>query len=159
MLSPRNRMRHSTEFGSVMRSGRRASREALGVIYLAPAHPTGTDDAEPPRIGFVVSKAVGGAVVRKRVQRRLRHLMRARTGILPNGSLLVVRAKPLAAQLRQEDLAVQLDSAIATAQRPRGASRRRRGRGGPEPASVGPMRSEADGTRHPDKGAERWTNR
>lgn len=159
MLSPRNRMRHSTEFGSVMRSGRRASRDALGVIYLAPEHPRHTDDAEPPRVGFIVSKAVGGAVVRKRVQRRLRHLMRERLGLLPNGSLLVVRAKPLAAQLRQEDLAVQLDSAIAAAQRPRGAARGRRGRGGRGPAADGPRRSGTDGNRRPDEGAERWTSR
>ncbi|MBR8741380.1 ribonuclease P protein component [Nocardiopsis sp. MG754419] len=159
MLSPRNRMRHSSEFGSVMRSGRRASRDALGVVYLAPKPAATTDTAEPPRVGFVVSKAVGGAVVRKRVQRRLRHVMRARLGVLPNGSLLVVRAKPLAAQLRQGDLAVQLDSAIAAAQRPRGASRRRTGRGGQGTSTGRPAESGTDGNRRPDEGAERWTSR
>ncbi|MEU3307873.1 ribonuclease P protein component [Nocardiopsis sp. NPDC006832] len=162
MLSPRNRMRHSTEFGSVMRSGRRASSDALGVVYLAPKRSdfAGTSErTDPPRIGFVVSKAVGGAVVRKRVQRRLRHLMRERLGVLPNGSLLVVRAKPLAAQLRQEDLAVRLDSAIAAAQRPRGASRGRGGRGGRKPATSAPAISGTDGNRRPDEGAERWTSR
>lgn len=157
MLSPRNRMRHSSEFGSVMRSGRRASRDALGVVYLAPKKET--DAADPPRIGFVVSKAVGGAVVRKRVQRRLRHLMRARSEFLPNGSLLVVRARPSDAHLRQEELAVQLDSAIAAARRPRGASRRRRGRGGDEPAPTEATKSGTDGNRRPDEGAERWTSR
>lgn len=160
MLSPENRMRHSAEFGTVMRSGRRSSRDALGVIYLAPRKPSGdpdqTDAAAPPRVGFVVSKAVGGAVVRKRVQRRLRHLMRSRLAVLPNGSLLVVRAKPSAATLRQEDLAVQLDSAIAAAQRPRGADKRRRGRGGQRPEPVGSAKSEADGDRRPEQGAERW---
>ena len=30
----------------------------------------------PARVGFVVSKAVGNAVIRNRVKRRLRHLMR-----------------------------------------------------------------------------------
>lgn len=162
MLSPRNRMRHSAEFGSVMRSGRRASSDALGVVYLAPNRPDAveiSEQADPPRIGFVVSKAVGGAVVRKRVQRRLRHLMRERLGILPNGSLLVVRAKPLAAQLRQEDLAVRLDNAIAAAQRPRGASRGRGGRGGRKPAKSDPAISGTDGNRRPDEGAERWTSR
>ncbi|MGW5876595.1 ribonuclease P protein component [Nocardiopsis terrae] len=158
MLSPENRMRHSAEFGTVMRSGRRASREALGVIYLAPRQPSDqdTDAAAPPRVGFVVSKAVGGAVVRKRVQRRLRHLMRARLAVLPNGSLLVVRAKPSAANMRQQDLAVQLDSAIAATQRPRGAAKRRRGRGGPRPEPAESARSEADGDRRPPMGGERW---
>lgn len=161
MLSPENRMRRSAEFGTVMRSGRRASRDALGVVYLAPRQPTDsstdTDAPAPPRVGFVVSKAVGGAVVRKRVQRRLRHVVRARLADLPNGSLLVVRAKPSAASLRQEELAVQLDSAIAAAQRPRGAAKRRRGRGGTRPEPVGSAKSEADGDRRPQEGGERWT--
>ena len=160
MLSPENRMRHSAEFGTVMRSGRRASRDALGVVYLAPPQApdsdTDTDAPASPRVGFVVSKSVGGAVVRKRVQRRLRHLMRARLGVLPNGSLLVVRAKPSAATMRQGELAVQLDSAIAAAQRPRGAAKRRRGRGGSRPDPVESAKSEADGDRRPQEGGERW---
>ena len=160
MLSPENRMRHSAEFGTVMRSGRRASRDALGVVYLVPRQSpdssTDTDAPAPPRVGFVVSKAVGGAVVRKRVQRRLRHLMRARLAVLPNGSLLVVRAKPPAATMRQEDLAVQLDSAIAAAQRPKGTAKRRRGRGGPRPEPVESAKSEAGGDRRPTEDGERW---
>jgi ribonuclease P protein component len=158
MLSPKNRMRRSAEFGSVMRSGRRASRDAVGVVYLQPP-PEAADSAEPPRVGFVVSKSVGGAVTRKRVQRRLRHVMRSRLAVLPNGSLLVVRAKPAAADTRQQDLATQLDSAIAAAMRPRGTSRRRRGHGGSPPSAAEPARSETTGDRRPDKGGERWTNR
>ncbi|MEV6820709.1 ribonuclease P protein component [Nocardiopsis akebiae] len=155
MLSPRNRMRHSAEFGSVMRSGRRASRDCLGAVYLPP--PSGVADADPPRVGFVVSKAVGGAVVRKRVQRRLRHLMRSRLAVLPNGSLLVVRARPAAATARHEDLAAQLDSAIAAAMRPRGtSSRRRSGRGRPRPPAADPAVRETAGNRRPDEGGERW---
>src|SRR5699024_7281572 len=96
--------------------------------YLAPRPGTGKEP-EPPRVGFIVSKAVGGAVVRNRVQRRLRHMMRPRLGDLPNGSLLVVRAKPGAATARFEELDAQLESAIASVMRPKGASRRRRGRG------------------------------
>lgn len=148
MLSPRNRMRHSAEFGSVMRRGRRSSQDSLGVVYLAPRSPE--ERADPPRVGFVVSKAVGGAVVRKRVQRRLRHLVRSRLALLPNGSLLVVRAKPTAATTRYEELGAQLDNAIAAATRP---PRRRSGRGRPRTA---PARSEATGNRRPDGGAERW---
>ncbi|MBV2364097.1 ribonuclease P protein component [Streptomonospora nanhaiensis] len=134
MLSPQNRMRHSAEFGRVLRSGRRAGREALSVAYLAP----GPGPHAPPRVGFAVSRAVGNAVVRKRVQRRLRHLMRARLGALPDGSLLVVRAKPLAASLGHDSLAAQLDGAIASAMRPRNATRRRKGPDTPpEPRSGG----------------------
>jgi len=160
MLSPKNRMRHSSEFGSVMRSGKRSSRETLGVVYLSPAvdDPGSGTDPEPPRVGFVVSKAVGGAVVRKRVQRRLRHLMRSRLVDLPDGSLLVVRAKPSSATARNEELAVQLDSAIAAAKRPKSASRRRRGRGRTRPPE-GPANGEAEGNRRPEAAGERWASR
>ena len=52
--------------------------------------------APQSRVGFVVSKAVGGAVVRNRVKRRLRHLVAAE---LPGTSAprdVVVRALPAA---------------------------------------------------------------
>lgn len=130
MLSPGNRMRRSAEFGRTMRRGRRSGRDALGVVLLT-ARPDDPGAGDAPRVGFTVSKAVGTAVVRKRVQRRLRHLMRDRIGDLPAGSLLVVRAKPLAAHVGYDTLAEQLDAALAAVRRPRsGATRRRKGRGG-----------------------------
>ncbi|WP_017609416.1 ribonuclease P protein component [Nocardiopsis xinjiangensis] len=160
MLSPRNRMRHSSEFGSVMRSGRRSSRDTLGVVYLPPpaVGPRSGEDPDPPRIGFIVSKAVGGAVVRKRVQRRLRHLMRSRLSDLPDGSLLVVRAKPSSSTARNEELAAQLDSAIAAAKRPKSASRRRRGRDRTRPPAD-PANGGTEGNRRPEADGERWTSR
>jgi ribonuclease P protein component len=63
----------------------------------------------------VVSKAVGGAVVRNRVKRRLRHLVRARIGALPAGAMLVVRALPAAAGRTYDELGVDLDGALARA--------------------------------------------
>ncbi|GAB2593673.1 hypothetical protein GCM10009593_38000 [Microlunatus antarcticus] len=47
-------------------------------------------------MGFVVSKAVGGAVVRNRVKRRLRHLVAAQLVGSPTGLDVVVRALPAA---------------------------------------------------------------
>jgi len=64
------------------------------------------------RAGFVVSKAVGGAVVRNKVKRRLRHLMRDRIAQLPPGSLVVVRALPGAGDADQAQLARDLDAAL-----------------------------------------------
>jgi ribonuclease P protein component len=62
----------------------------------------------------VVSRAVGGAVVRNKVRRRLRELVRSRLNSLPAGSLLVVRANPRAATARQSELAAELDLVIDT---------------------------------------------
>ncbi|GHC76069.1 hypothetical protein GCM10010349_55800 [Streptomyces flavofungini] len=66
----------------------------------------------PTRAGFVVSKAVGGAVVRTTVKRRLRHLMRDRLASLPPGSLVVVRALPGAGDADHAQLARDLDAAL-----------------------------------------------
>jgi ribonuclease P protein component len=151
MLSSRNRMRRGSEFSTVMRSGRRASRDAIGVVYLAPPADAAEagGKADPPRVGFVVGKSVGIAVVRKRVQRRLRHVMRSKVATLPDGSLLVVRAKPSAATARQTELAAQIDSALAAATRPR------RGRDGRRGRDARRDRGGRDSHRDPGTGASR----
>jgi ribonuclease P protein component len=66
-------------------------------------------NAAVPKVGLVVSRAVGSAVVRNRAKRRLRELMRRRIAWLPEGCLLVLRAHPAAADARQADLAADLD--------------------------------------------------
>jgi ribonuclease P protein component len=80
--------------------------------------PAGSYDL-PARAGFVVSKAVGPAVVRNTVRRRLRHLVRDRVTELPAGSTLVVRALPAAAATPYPALAADLDAALAAARGPR----------------------------------------
>ena len=106
MLNGRNRLRSSKDFGAVVRQGRRCGRTTL-VVHLLGAGQQG-----PPRVGFVVSKAVGGAVVRNTVTRRLRAAVRDRLGELPPGSLLVVRALPAAATAGYAELVVDLDGAL-----------------------------------------------
>ena len=115
MLPAAARMRRRAEFSETVRGGGRAGRKLLtGHLLLRP----GRD--EPARVGFVVSRAVGTAVVRNRVRRRLRHLARGYLGSLPGGSLLVVRANPLAATARQPDLAADLDLVLGTLLRRQG---------------------------------------
>jgi ribonuclease P protein component len=84
------------------------------VHLLAPeverAHPGAPVE---PRVGFVVSKAVGTAVTRNKVSRRLRHLARERTGWLPPHGMLVVRALPAAAHASYDELARELDRCLA----------------------------------------------
>ena len=85
-----------------------------------PARSTGAETSAPARAGFVVSKAVGNAVVRNTVRRRLRHLVRERLAELPAGSTLVVRALPAAAEASYARLGADLDAALAAARTSRG---------------------------------------
>ncbi|MCB5178098.1 ribonuclease P protein component [Streptomyces antimicrobicus] len=115
MLSPDHRLRRREDFATAVRRGRRAGRPLL-VVHLRTSGATDPhgpgEEAPPTRAGFVVSKAVGSAVVRNRVKRRLRHLVRDRLSRLPAGSLVVVRALPGAGDAGHEDLARDLDAAL-----------------------------------------------
>jgi ribonuclease P protein component len=101
------RLRRSEEFRSVMRGGVRAGRRRL-VLHVRTSPPSD----QRSKAGFVVSKAVGNAVVRHRVTRRLRHLVADRLGTLPPGTALVVRALPPAASATSAELAADLDAAM-----------------------------------------------
>ncbi|MER6438107.1 ribonuclease P protein component [Streptomyces sp. NPDC001185] len=114
MLPSEHRLRRREDFATAVRRGRRAGRPLLVVHLRSGAtdpHAPG-ESAPPARAGFVVSKAVGGAVIRNVVKRRLRHLMRDRIGLLAPGSLVVVRALPGAGDADHEQLAQDLDAAL-----------------------------------------------
>ena len=70
------------------------------------------DAGTGPRVGLVVSKAVGNAVTRNRVQRRLRHLAREQLSALPRSGTLVIRALPDAAQASSAELRADLDRCL-----------------------------------------------
>jgi ribonuclease P protein component len=81
-------------------------------VYLAVSPEDESVNPAPSRAGFIVSKAVGNAVVRNLVVRRLRHLVRERLPGLPDGSRLVVRALPSAAVRSFDMLGRDLDDAL-----------------------------------------------
>ncbi|MDQ7907026.1 ribonuclease P protein component [Phytohabitans sp. ZYX-F-186] len=128
MLAAAQRLRRSSDFAAAVRGGRRAGRGSVVVHLTVPPQPELSEPARSEessvRAGFVVSKAVGGAVTRNTVRRRLRHLVRDRLAGLPAGSVLVVRAQPGAATAPYERLGADLDAALAAARSPF------RGRGG-----------------------------
>jgi ribonuclease P protein component len=112
-------MRRRQDFTAALRRGAGQARVATPTVVahltIAPNPPA---DAAPPVLaGFVVSRAVGPAVVRNRVRRRLRHLVRARLAALPPGSRLVVRALPTAATASGEVLRAHVDEALSAASR------------------------------------------
>ena len=127
MLAADQRLTEPDLFRAASRKGRRAGSRTLVVHLLLPGEQQVVGmsgdrsvPARPARAGFVVSKAVGNAVVRNRVKRRLRHAVRPELAGLPAGSVLVVRAQPAAAEASYpelgEDLARCLDRVTSPGQ-------------------------------------------
>jgi ribonuclease P protein component len=113
VLDRPHRLTSSTLFTTATRRGRRAGTRTVVLHLLAdpvdagrPVRPAG------PQAGFVVSKAVGNAVTRNQVKRRLRHLTRERMPALPDTAVLVVRALPAAAGASYAQLGADLDAAL-----------------------------------------------
>jgi ribonuclease P protein component len=112
VLPAENRLRRAEDFRRTVRSGR-ATRRPLLTVHMSPG-----SEAGAPRVGFVVGRAVGTAVDRHRVQRRLRHLVRDRLAALPRGSTVVVRVAPAAATATSAQLGADLDAALTQVLRP-----------------------------------------
>ena len=64
------------------------------------------------RVGLIVSKAVGSAVVRHHVSRKLRAVMAPLVPLLPGGVAVVLRALPAAATASSADLTADVVSAL-----------------------------------------------
>lgn len=115
VLTAGSRLTDPEGFRAASRRGRRAGSRSVVTHLLSPE---GTQVVgmstigSGPRVGFVVSKAVGTAVVRNQVKRRLRHAMRDRMDMLPAGSLLVVRAQTPAATASYPELVADLDRCL-----------------------------------------------
>ena len=111
MLPAQYRMTRSAEFSTTVKHGVRAVQPDLVVHARREC-----GESDGPRIGLVVSKAVGSAVVRHRVARRLRHAAREVLGDLQSSDRVVIRALPssrhaVSARLRQE-IAAGVDRAV-----------------------------------------------
>lgn len=125
MLSRERRVRAPADFSQTLRSGARAGRRNV-VVSAYPQDP----DAGPLRAGFIVSKAVGNAVTRNRVKRRLRAAVASQfDGPLVGhpGAMIVVRALPPSSTADWRSLRADVDSALSAALRK--ADGRRRGDG------------------------------
>lgn len=92
-----------------MRRGAKAGGRTA-VVYMVK-----TGDASS-MAGFAVSRAVGGAVVRNLVKRRLRAVMADALATIPQGSHVVVRALPAAADASFGELRGDVLGALARAQ-------------------------------------------
>ncbi|AQA03048.1 ribonuclease P protein component [Mycobacterium sp. MS1601] len=107
MLPAQYRMTRSTDFGTTVKCGARAAQSDLVVHHRCDeGHPDG------PRIGLVVAKSVGSAVVRHRVARKLRHVARTVIDDLEPCDRVVIRALPGSANASSTSLDRQLKAGL-----------------------------------------------
>lgn len=116
MLPARHRLRESADFTAAVR-GPGATR-AGGRLLVVHANRTDARTAQPPRVGLVVSKGVGNAVVRSLTKRRLRASIATRLHGIPAGVDLVLRANPAAAAASYGELDEAVGRQLAKALRP-----------------------------------------
>lgn len=100
------KLRSSLEFDRVYRQGR-VYRGRLFSVHALPNSSGG------PRLGLSVSKKVGTAVTRNHVRRRLKEVFRAEAGGLPEGTDLVISARPAAAQASYQDLSQEFARSLS----------------------------------------------
>jgi ribonuclease P protein component len=88
-VNRRHRLSRSRDFDAVYRQGRSVSTRFLTLYWFARG-----EDGEGPRLGLAVPRAVGTAVVRNRMKRRLREIFHARSGELPQDHDYVLVVRP-----------------------------------------------------------------
>jgi ribonuclease P protein component len=131
VLPADQRLTRPSEFSATVRHGRRVGRPRV-VVHVLPLDPRSSAARSPvdprpepvapasgavlharsARVGLVVSKAVGNAVVRHRVSRRLRHVVGPLVPRLAAGTAVVLRALPAAATATSAELAADVGSAL-----------------------------------------------
>lgn len=105
MLARANRVVSGADYRRIVRKGRRVSGRVT-VAYL-----DRVAAGESARFGFIVSRAVGGAVVRNRVRRRLKAACFAVLGAAPERAV-VIRALPSAASADWDVLRAEVSAAV-----------------------------------------------
>jgi len=112
VLPKQHKFTSPTDFSRTIKRGRRAGSRTV-VVHLnepdagaTPAHQGG------PRVGLIVSKAVGNAVLRHRTSRRLRHVLASLFDALPPTVDIVVRALPASGGASSADLERDLRKAL-----------------------------------------------
>jgi len=74
------------EFDAVYRTGKRRSSSHFTVFFRA-------NELPQSRFGFSIKKALGGAVVRNRIRRRVREIVRCHRQEIPAGWDIVIHPK------------------------------------------------------------------
>jgi len=102
VLARGNRITRGADYRSVVRGGSRCA--AAHTV----THVVSTSEQRPPRFGFIVSKRVGGAVVRNTVRRRLKAICAEALPDVRPGADVVIRVLPSAASAEYSALRTEV---------------------------------------------------
>ena len=108
VLPRAHRVVRADDFRRAVRHGRRTSTPSV-VLYLLTSEPGG------PRFGVIVSKQVGGAVVRNHVRRRIQAICAGAMAMAQSSDLVVVRALPGARETSWDSLRAEIADGLRRA--------------------------------------------
>ena len=112
MLPGPNRLHRSVDFDTVVRHGARKGRRTLVVHARVD---TSLARVGGPRVGLIVSRAVGNSVTRHRVSRRLRHISMEVMDDIDAELDIVIRANRASADATRADLVRDMRSCLDSA--------------------------------------------
>jgi ribonuclease P protein component len=104
---PSLRLRKRVEFDQVYKGGERLSSANMTVIFLTAADRGGSC------VGFTAGKALGGAVVRNRIRRRLREAVRRHLSELKSPAVVVFHPRKSALRADFAQLEAEVTKAFA----------------------------------------------
>jgi ribonuclease P protein component len=112
------RLRKHADYGSVYGAGRRHTSASISFFYrprtvAADAAPDGVN----ARFGITTPRALGPAVLRNRIKRRLRIAARAALPLLPAGVDLVLHPRTSVATMPFPNLLLELEAICTTVSR------------------------------------------
>jgi len=107
-FAPACRLVRRSEFEAVYHSGQRQSSKQF-VVFFRP------NRAERTRFGISVKRALGGAVVRNRIRRRVREILRRHRQGIASGWDIVIHPRSTVAQANFGALAAELIELLRSA--------------------------------------------
>jgi ribonuclease P protein component len=99
MIAAANRLRRHGDYQRVYRSSRKRFSKQMSYFFLLREPQSKTQNSRPvepvlgPRVGLTVSRAMGNAVVRNRIKRRMREAVRHHIGLLQVPADIVLHPK------------------------------------------------------------------
>ncbi len=104
----RDHLRRHDDFRALRRDGRVIRHPMLHLSFRA-------NNLEHNRYGFIISKQIGGAVVRNQLRRRLREIIRLKRAAIKTGYDIALIARPEAAAKPYAELVRIIDELLGRA--------------------------------------------